>query len=57
MVTVLPLPAFLSEKVPVEDTVTWSGYRTGHRDGDYRELRDFAFDRQQYEQALRSTAL
>ncbi len=40
-----------------QDTVTWSGYRTGHRDWDYRELRDFAFDRDQYEQALRLTAL
>ncbi|WP_133871914.1 hypothetical protein [Paractinoplanes brasiliensis] len=39
-----------------EDTVTWSGYRTGHRDWDYRELRDFTFDRHQYEEALRSTA-
>lgn len=39
-----------------EDTVTWSGYRTGHRDWDYRELRDITFDRLQYEEALRATA-
>ncbi|MCY1144142.1 hypothetical protein OWR29_39630 [Actinoplanes sp. Pm04-4] len=39
-----------------EDAVTWSGYRTGHREWDYRELRDFAFDRHQYEQALCATA-
>ena len=38
------------------DTVTWSGYRTGHRDWDYRELREIAFDRFQYEEALRATA-
>lgn len=38
------------------DTVTWSGYRTGHRDWDYRELREFSFDRVQYEEALRATA-
>lgn len=38
------------------DTVTWSGYRTGHRDWDYRELRDFTFDRSQYERAVRATA-
>lgn len=44
-------------RVAVEDaTVTWSGYRTGHRDWDYAELRDFTFDRTQYEQALRATA-
>lgn len=39
-----------------EDTVTWSGYRTGHRDWDYRKLRDIAFDRAQYEAALHATA-
>ena len=40
----------------IEDyTVTWSGYRTGHRDWDYRELRDFTFDRAQYERAVRAT--
>jgi hypothetical protein len=39
-----------------EDTVTWSGYRTGHRDWDYRELRDITFDRLQYEEAVRATA-
>lgn len=39
-----------------EDAVTWSGYRTGHRDWDYGNLRDFAFDRDQYEQAVRATA-
>jgi len=38
-----------------EDTITWSGYRTGHRDWDYRELRDITFDRVQYEEALRAT--
>ena len=37
------------------DVVTWSGYRTGHRDWDYRELRDFTFDRGQYERAVRAT--
>ncbi len=40
-----------------EDAVTWSGYRHGFRDWDYRELRDFAFDRTQYEEAVRATAL
>lgn len=39
-----------------EDTVTWSGYRTGHRDWDYGGLRDITFDRIQYEEALRETA-
>jgi hypothetical protein len=39
-----------------EDTVTWSGYRTGHRDWDYGELRDFTFDRARYEEAVRATA-
>lgn len=39
-----------------DDVVTWSGYRHGHRDWDYRELRDFAFDRAQYEEAVRATA-
>jgi hypothetical protein len=39
-----------------EDTVTWSGYRTGHRDWDYRELREITFDRIQYEEAVRATA-
>ena len=39
-----------------EDTVTWSGYRHGFRDWDYRELRDFTFDRAQYESAVRATA-
>jgi hypothetical protein len=38
-----------------DDAVTWSGYRTGHRDWDYRELRDLTFDRCQYEEALRAT--
>ncbi|HYN97335.1 MAG TPA: hypothetical protein VES42_26135 [Pilimelia sp.] len=38
------------------DMVTWSGYRTGHRAWDYRELRDFTFTRGQYEEALRDTA-
>ncbi|MCW6003358.1 hypothetical protein K1W54_02000 [Micromonospora sp. CPCC 205371] len=39
-----------------EETVTWCRYRTGHRDWDYRELRDAIFDRRQYEEALRATA-
>lgn len=39
-----------------EDTVTWSRYRTGHRDWDYGHLHDFVFDRAQYEQAVRATA-
>jgi hypothetical protein len=39
-----------------DDTVTWSAYRTGHRDWDYRELRDFTFERAQYERAVRATA-
>jgi hypothetical protein len=38
------------------DTVTWSGYRTGHRDWDYRDLRDLTFDRDRYERAVRATA-
>lgn len=38
-----------------DDTVTWSDYRTGHRDWDYRELRAFTFDRAQYERAVRAT--
>ncbi|TDC85080.1 hypothetical protein E1193_04025 [Micromonospora sp. KC606] len=38
-----------------EDTVTWSGFRNGHREWDYRELRSFTFDRIQYEEAVRST--
>jgi hypothetical protein len=39
-----------------EDTVAWSGYRTGHRDWHYRELREVTFDRSQYEEAVRATA-
>ena len=39
-----------------DDAVVWSGYRTGHRDWDYDGLRDFAFDRAQYEEAVRATA-
>lgn len=39
------------------DVVTWSGYRTGHRDWDYSGLHDLVFDRSQYEQAVRATAL
>jgi hypothetical protein len=42
--------------IVADDTVNWSGYRTGHRDWDYRELRDVTFERRQYEQALRATA-
>ena len=47
---------FTAMVIVAEDTVNWSGYRTGHRDWDYRELRDVTFDRRQYEQALRATA-
>jgi hypothetical protein len=39
-----------------EHTMSWSGYRTGHRDWDYRQLREVTFDRIQYEEALRATA-
>lgn len=39
-----------------EETVTWSGYRAGHRDWDYRELRNITFSRIQYEEALQATA-
>jgi hypothetical protein len=38
------------------DVVTWSGYRTGHRDWDYSAMPELVFDRRQYEQALRATA-
>jgi hypothetical protein len=38
-------------------TVTWSGYRTGHRTWDLGALRDRVFDRGQYEEAVRATAL
>ncbi|WBB55660.1 hypothetical protein [Verrucosispora sp. WMMD573] len=38
-----------------EDTVNWSGYRTGHRDWGYQELLPVTFDRLQYEEALRAT--
>ena len=37
-------------------TVTWSGYRNGHRNWDYDDLRDLVFDRDQYERAVRATA-
>ncbi|MBX6168912.1 MAG: hypothetical protein IRY84_14895 [Thermobispora bispora] len=38
-------------------TVTWSGFRNGHRDGrwDLGALGPFVFDRGQYEAALRAT--
>lgn len=39
-----------------KDTVLWSGYRTGHRDWDYRDLPDITIKRRQYEQAVRATA-
>lgn len=39
-----------------QDVVTWSGYRTGHRDWDYAALWDLVFDRAQYEEAVRATA-
>lgn len=39
-----------------EDVVTWSSYRTGHRDWRYGDLWDLVFDRAQYEQAVRATA-
>jgi hypothetical protein len=37
-------------------TVTWSGYRNGHRDWDYGALRELVFARGQYEAAVRATA-
>jgi len=37
-------------------TVTWSGYRHGHRDWDYDSLRDLTFALGPYEAALRATA-
>jgi hypothetical protein len=46
---------FTATVAVADEVVTWSGYRTGHRDWDYRELRDITFDRGQYEQALRET--
>ncbi|MEU4620646.1 hypothetical protein AB0G04_11800 [Actinoplanes sp. NPDC023801] len=48
----------LTATVTVDDwTVTWSGFRHGHRENwDYREVRDFVFDRTAYEEALRATA-
>jgi hypothetical protein len=39
-----------------ELSVTWSGFRMGHRDWDLAGLGPFRFDRTEYEQALRSTA-
>ena len=39
------------------DAVVWSGYRNGHRNWDYSQLGDLVFDREQYEQAVRATAL
>ncbi|MFI5959730.1 hypothetical protein [Cryptosporangium sp. NPDC051539] len=39
-----------------QDTVVWSNYRTGHRPWDYRDLRDFTFERRQYEHAVLATA-
>jgi hypothetical protein len=47
-----PFTAFVTVD---EETVTWSGYRTGHRDWDYGDLREFVFDRRQYEEALQTT--
>ncbi len=38
-------------------TVTWSGLRTGHRAWDYSALRDLVFAQQQYQAAVRATAL
>jgi hypothetical protein len=37
-------------------TVTWSGYRDGHRDWDHGALRELVFARGQYEAAVRATA-
>lgn len=34
------------------ETVTWRGFRTGHRDWDLSRLGPFRFSRRQYEQAL-----
>ena len=48
----------LTARVEVdEDAVTWSGFRMGHRDWDLRALGPFQFDRKQYEDALRESAL
>jgi hypothetical protein len=46
----------LTARVEVtKDTVTWRGFRTGHRDWDLSALGPFAFERDQYESALRTT--
>jgi hypothetical protein len=37
-------------------TVTWTGYRHGFRDSDYRALRPFTFPRAEYEHAVMATA-
>jgi hypothetical protein len=43
----------LTAQVEVGDaTVTWTGFRTGHRDWDLSGLGPFVFDRHQYETAL-----
>ena len=43
----------LTAQVAVGDaTVTWTGFRTGHRDWDLSGLGPFVFDRRQYERAL-----
>lgn len=39
-----------------EDTVVWTDYAHGFLDADYCELREFTFDRAQYEDAVRATA-
>ena len=47
---------FSARVTVADDTVTWSGYRNGHRDWDYRDLWDLTFDRTGYERAVRATA-
>ncbi|GGJ79088.1 hypothetical protein GCM10010123_06270 [Pilimelia anulata] len=39
-----------------DDAVTWSGFRTGHRDWDYAGLPALSFARHRYVAELRATA-
>jgi len=39
-----------------DDTVRWSGFRTGHRDWNLASLGPFEFDRREYEHALGRSA-